>query len=128
MECTLEERFACLEGARCLHCWIAPVFDSRDDLAIIAGVAAALADETGDERFRDYFRFELEGKREIYLQRLLDSSTTTIGYTVADIMAGKYGPPGGALMPTDPARRARGSGPRTPLGAGRARGSRRVRH
>jgi NAD-dependent dihydropyrimidine dehydrogenase PreA subunit len=28
VECTFEERFACLEGARCLHCWIAPVFDS----------------------------------------------------------------------------------------------------
>ena len=77
---------------------IPPVFDSKDDLAILAGVAAALADETGDERFRDYFRFELEGRREVYLQRLLDSCTTTAGYQLADIMDGKYGPPGGALM------------------------------
>lgn len=29
VECTYEEEYACLEGARCLHCWIAPVFDSN---------------------------------------------------------------------------------------------------
>ncbi|MCP4600388.1 MAG: FAD-dependent oxidoreductase [Proteobacteria bacterium] len=29
VECTYEEKYACLEGARCLHCWIAPVFDSN---------------------------------------------------------------------------------------------------
>ncbi|OFV97704.1 MAG: nitrate oxidoreductase subunit alpha [Acidobacteria bacterium RIFCSPLOWO2_02_FULL_61_28] len=77
---------------------IPPVFNSKDDLAILAGIASALADVTGDQRFRDYFKFELEGNRKIYLQRLLDTSTTTAGYTVDDIMAGKYGPPGGALM------------------------------
>ena len=75
-----------------------PVFDSRDDLAIIAGVADKLADELKDERFRDYFRFELDGKRGVYVQRLLDTSTTTEGYRLDDIMAGKYGPPGGALL------------------------------
>ena len=44
------------------------------------------------------FKFEHEGKRGVYLQRLLDTCTTTSGYKVDDIMAGKYGPPGGALM------------------------------
>ncbi len=77
---------------------IPPVFDSKDDLAIIAGIAGALAERTGDRRFADYFKFELEGKREVYLQRLLDSCTTTVGYRLEEIMAGKYGPPGGALM------------------------------
>jgi nitrate reductase alpha subunit len=77
---------------------IPPVFDSKDDLAIIAGIAAALARVTGDTRFTDYFKFEYEGKRSVYLQRLLDTSTTTKGYKLADIMAGTYGPPGGALM------------------------------
>jgi nitrate reductase alpha subunit len=77
---------------------IPPVFDSRDDLAILAGIADRLSALTGDARFRDMFAFELAGQREVYLQRLLDTSTTTKGYTVADIMAGKYGPPGGALM------------------------------
>jgi len=77
---------------------IPPVFNSKDDLTILAGIAAALADLTGDKRFRDYFKFELENRRSIYLQRLLDTSTTTSGYELADIMAGKYGPSGGALL------------------------------
>jgi nitrate reductase alpha subunit len=77
---------------------IKPVFDSKDDLAILAGVARALADVTGDTRFHDAFKFEHEGKREVYIQRMLDTCTTTAGYKLGDIMAGKYGPPGGALM------------------------------
>ena len=77
---------------------IPPVFDSKDDLAIIAGIARSLANVTGDQRFVDYFKFEYEGKRRVYIQRLLDTCTTTAGYKLDDIMAGKYGPPGGALM------------------------------
>ncbi len=77
---------------------IPPVFDSKDDLTILAGIGKGLAEVTGDQRFYDMFRFEHEGKREIYLQRLLDTCTTTKGYTVSDIMTGKYGPPGGALL------------------------------
>jgi nitrate reductase alpha subunit len=77
---------------------IKPVYDTKDDLAILAGIARALAKVTGDQRFSDYFKFELEGKRSVYIQRLLDTCTTTAGYKLDDIMAGKYGPPGGALM------------------------------
>jgi nitrate reductase / nitrite oxidoreductase, alpha subunit len=77
---------------------IPPVFNSKDDLTILAGIAKALSELTGDERFEDYFKFELEGKRNIYLQRLLDTCTTTAGYQLEDIMAGRYGPPGGALL------------------------------
>ncbi len=77
---------------------IPPVFDSKDDLAILAGIASALARQTGDRRFEDTFKFEYEGRRDIYLQRLLDTCTTTAGFKLADIMAGKYGPPGGSLL------------------------------
>ncbi len=77
---------------------IKPVYDTKDDLAILAGIANGLGQVTGDRRFRDYFKFEHEGKRSVYIQRLLDTCTTTAGYQVSDIMAGKYGPPGGALM------------------------------
>lgn len=77
---------------------IKPIYDSKDDLTILAGIATGLGKVTGDPRFRDYFKFEHEGKRSVYIQRLLDTCTTTTGYTVTDIMAGKYGPPGGALM------------------------------
>ncbi len=77
---------------------IKPLYDSKDDLAILAGIAAALGKLTGDQRFHTHFKFEHEGKRGIYIQRLLDTCTTTAGYKLSDIMAGKYGPPGGALM------------------------------
>jgi nitrate reductase alpha subunit len=77
---------------------IPPVFDSRDDISILAGIARALAEVTGDKRFTDYFKFEYEGKRSVYIQRLLDTCTTTEGYRLEDIMAGKHGPPGGCLL------------------------------
>ncbi len=77
---------------------IKKLYDSKDDLAIHAGIARALAKVTGDKRFEDYFKFELEGKRKVYIQRLLDSCITTQGYKVDDILAGKYGVPGQALM------------------------------
>jgi len=77
---------------------IKPLYDAKDDLAILAGMAEALAKVTGDQRFHDHFKFEHEGKRSVYIQRLLDSCLTTTGYKLDDIMAGKYGPKGGALM------------------------------
>jgi nitrate reductase alpha subunit len=77
---------------------IPPVFDSKDDLDIVAGIARAIGRELGDRRFEDYFAFAAPPKRHVYLQRLLDASTTTRGYRLDDIMAGKYGPPGGALF------------------------------
>ena len=77
---------------------IKPLYDSKDDLSILAGIAHGLAEATGDKRFDDYFKFEHEGKRGVYIQRMLDTSTTTVGYKLEDILAGKYGPPGGALM------------------------------
>src|SRR3989338_7673239 len=83
---------------------IPPVFDSRDDLMILAGIAKALAEVTGDRRFADYFKFALEGRREIYIQRLLETSTTTAGYKLADLMAGQDGARGGGapLFPPPP--------------------------
>jgi nitrate reductase alpha subunit len=77
---------------------IKPLYDTKDDLSILAGIAHALAKVTGDKRFDDYFKFELAGQRSVYIQRLLDTCTTTAGYKVEDIMAGKYGPAGGALL------------------------------
>ncbi|HSL27140.1 MAG TPA: molybdopterin-dependent oxidoreductase, partial [Acidimicrobiia bacterium] len=75
---------------------IPPLYDTRDDIGVFAGVARALASVTGDGRFADYFAFA--ERPEVYIDRVLKGSLTTEGYTVADIMAGKYGEPGGALM------------------------------
>ncbi|MCK9519041.1 MAG: molybdopterin-dependent oxidoreductase [Dehalococcoidia bacterium] len=77
---------------------VKPMFDTKDDIAIMAGVAKALSEVTGDRRFADYWKFALEGRTEVYMQRLLDACGTTNGYTVDDIMAGKYGEPGTALF------------------------------
>jgi nitrate reductase alpha subunit len=77
---------------------IKPLFDTRDDSLIIAQVAAALSAKTGEPRFRDYYRFILDRRSDIYIQRILDSSTSTIGYRFDDIVKGRYGEPGAALM------------------------------
>ncbi|MBI4566455.1 MAG: molybdopterin-dependent oxidoreductase [Planctomycetes bacterium] len=75
-----------------------PLYDSKDDVKILAGVAEALGRLHGDGRFADYWKFALEGREEIYIQRLMDASTTLRGYSFKDIMDGKYGEPGTALM------------------------------
>lgn len=77
---------------------IKPLYDTRDDLLIMAGVAEKLSLITGDKRFGDYWKFALEGREDVYIQRLLDSSTTTRGYKVKEILDGKYGEPGAALL------------------------------
>jgi nitrate reductase / nitrite oxidoreductase, alpha subunit len=77
---------------------IEPLYEAKDDARILADQAKALGDELGDSRFADYWRFILDGKEDVYIQRLLDSSTTTTGYRLEDILAGKYGEPGAALM------------------------------
>jgi nitrate reductase alpha subunit len=97
-------------GASCsnpfLQVWkggIAPVHDTLDDAMVFAKVADALARNTGDRRFSDYFKFVTEGKSKIYIQRIFDNCTTTRGqdgpYKVDRLIAGEYGgEPGAALM------------------------------
>lgn len=77
---------------------IPPLYDTKDDVVILGELAAAIGDELDDQRFRDYWKFVLEGRPEVYIQRLLDMSVPTRGYTYDDIMDGKYGEPGAALM------------------------------
>jgi len=77
---------------------IQPLYDTKDDITIIAEMAKRLGEQINDQRMTDYWKFALEGQPEVYMQRLLDSSTTTTGYKVSDIMDGKYGEPGAALM------------------------------
>ena len=77
---------------------IKPLYDSKDDAEILAGIGKAVGEALGDPRCAQYWKFILEGRREVYIQRLLDSCTTTRGYKVKDLVAGKYGPPGSALM------------------------------
>lgn len=77
---------------------VKPIYDTKDDVIIMAEFSKKLGEILKDDRFEKYWKFALEKKTEVYIQRLLDSSTTTKGYKFEDIMAGKYGEPGSALM------------------------------
>ena len=65
---------------------IPPLYDTRDDLASWRGVAQAIGEQTGRPADGDYLKFVLEGKPEVYIQRLLDSSLTTSRLQLDDIM------------------------------------------
>ncbi len=82
---------------------IKPVWDSKDDAMVFALVGKALAEETGDRRFRDYWKFILEGKSKVYIQRVFNACCTTKtpdgkAYDVDKLLRGEYGgEPGAAL-------------------------------
>jgi nitrate reductase alpha subunit len=60
-------------------------FGTVSDLDTYAGVSAALAALTGDRRFLDYWKFVLDNRVEVYLQRILDASPATRGYRFEDL-------------------------------------------
>ncbi|MBI3974471.1 MAG: molybdopterin-dependent oxidoreductase [Chloroflexi bacterium] len=61
------------------------LFDTVSDLDTTAGVARALAHATGDARFDDYWKFVHEGRTDVYLQRVVDHSTTLRGYVFQEM-------------------------------------------
>ncbi|MBV9671756.1 MAG: molybdopterin-dependent oxidoreductase [Verrucomicrobia bacterium] len=63
-----------------------PLFDTKMDSETVAGVAVKLSEMTGDERFREYFKYILEGNSEYYIQRLMDASSTLKGYNCEEIL------------------------------------------
>ncbi len=88
---------------------IKPLHDTKDDVMVPALVSKRMGELLGDRRFADYWKFALEGRPEVYMQRLFDGSVPTRGYNVNDMIAGKYGGvPGGALLNF-------GTYPRTPM-------------
>jgi nitrate reductase alpha subunit len=56
------------------------IFDTRGDAEVLAGIASKLSELTGDGRFADHWRYVLEGRMDVYLQRIFDSSTSARGY------------------------------------------------
>ncbi|MBX3238131.1 MAG: molybdopterin-dependent oxidoreductase, partial [Nitrospiraceae bacterium] len=64
---------------------IRPLYDTRNDLDTFAGVAARLADMTGEKRMTDTFQFVYQNRVDVYAQRILDASSTFYGYS-ADVM------------------------------------------
>jgi nitrate reductase alpha subunit len=65
---------------------IGRVHNTRSDSQIYAGVAAKLAQITGDERFNAYWHFIEKDKAATYIQRVFDHSNITKGYKFADLL------------------------------------------
>lgn len=61
------------------------IFDTKSDIEVAAGVAKALGDLTGDQRFTDSFKFVHENNVEVYLQRIINASSNMKGYKIQDV-------------------------------------------
>lgn len=61
------------------------MFDTVADVETFAGVGRALARETGDQRFEDYWRFIQDGQTDVYLQRIVNASNTLRGYQFKEL-------------------------------------------
>ncbi len=82
---------------------LARIFDTRGDIETFAGVGAALAQATGDKRFEDYWRFVLDNRVDVYLQRIVDNSTSLRGYNFAELESrAKEGIPSLKMLRTYP--------------------------
>ncbi|MFN7972611.1 MAG: hypothetical protein U0166_09725 [Acidobacteriota bacterium] len=51
-----------------------PTFDTKDDIMIMAELAKKIGEHLKDERFARYWQFSLDGRTDVYIQRLLDES------------------------------------------------------
>ncbi|MFB6347380.1 MAG: molybdopterin-dependent oxidoreductase, partial [bacterium] len=81
---------------------IEPLFNSVDDAAVFAKVSEKLSEITGDQRFKDHWKFVNEGNTEVYIDRMLRQSCTASNkkgeaYTCEDVMNGEYGHPGSVM-------------------------------
>ncbi|KAB2946918.1 MAG: molybdopterin-dependent oxidoreductase [Candidatus Methanoperedens sp.] len=63
------------------------VHDTRSDIEVLAGVGKAMAKVTEDARFDDYWKFVNEQNVEVYLQRIIDHSSTLKGYKIEELEA-----------------------------------------
>jgi nitrate reductase / nitrite oxidoreductase, alpha subunit len=61
------------------------IFDTRGDVEVLAGIAQRLGALTGDRRFSDHWKFTLEGRDEVYVQRIFSASSATRGYDVLEL-------------------------------------------
>ena len=64
---------------------IRPLYDTRNDLDSFSGVAAKLKEITGEQRMADTYKFVYQNRVDVYVQRILDASSTFFGYS-ADVM------------------------------------------
>ena len=63
------------------------IFNTIGDIEVLSLVSSKMADLTGDNRYNDYWKFVRENRTDVYLQRVLDTSTNTKGYQFKDLEA-----------------------------------------
>ena len=90
-----------------LHAWpvtpIPRIFDTRDDMEVNGLIAAAFTEETGDQRFADYWHFVAEKNPGVYIQRVFDNGNPTRGYSFDELHeSSKQGTPFYMMMRTTP--------------------------
>jgi nitrate reductase alpha subunit len=70
---------------------IKPLYDTRNDMDTYILVANKWAEITGDKRFTDTWKFVIENKVDVYLQRIFDSASTTYGYKAKTLLQSEKG-------------------------------------
>lgn len=63
------------------------VFDTRSNVAVLAGMAGALGKIMNDKRYNDYWKFFHESRMDVYCQRIIDATATLVGYKIGDLEA-----------------------------------------
>jgi nitrate reductase alpha subunit len=61
------------------------LFETLGDIEVLSLVAKKMGDLTGDERFNRLWSFTDADQTDVYLQRVLDASSTTKGYRFTDL-------------------------------------------
>lgn len=59
--------------------------DTRSDIEVQAGFSKALGKLLNDNRFVDYWKFVYDKRVDVYLQRILDTSSMTKGYDIGEL-------------------------------------------
>ncbi len=69
------------------------VFDTRSNVAVLAGISKALGKMHNDTRYDDYWHFFHKNRMDVYNQRIMDESANLAGYNFLeleeDALAGK---------------------------------------
>jgi len=70
---------------------IKPLYDTRNDLDTYILVAQKWAEMSGDRKFTDTWKFVIENKVDVYLQRIFDSAGTAYGYNAKALLQSEKG-------------------------------------
>ncbi|MDP2645554.1 MAG: molybdopterin-dependent oxidoreductase [Desulfobacterales bacterium] len=63
------------------------VFDTRSNVAVLAGMAHELGKIIKDRRCDDYWKFFTENRMDVYNQRIIDESAYFVGYKIGQLEA-----------------------------------------